>query len=197
MSNRADDVRAAYPLFQAEGGGATPTSALSFTLCEIEPAKARELNRLWHSMLPDFPMPSFFASARTVCYGADFDGNWYAVAIWTAPVAANRMKNAEGFLELRRFAIAPDAPKNTASRLLRIMASLVKKKFPSVTRLISYQAVSVHEGTIYKAAGWTPTLKSKFTKWKTRTAGKKKARGRRNAPQTESDKVRWEKELHQ
>jgi hypothetical protein len=87
-------------------------------------------------------------------------------------------------LELRRFAISPDAPKNTASRLLKLMRKEIKLKFPLVTKLISYQSVDHHLGTIYKASGWVKGATSKSTVWH---KGKKRAER-----QIKSDKIRWE-----
>jgi len=57
-------------------------------------------------------------------------------------------------LELQRFAIAPDALRNTASRMLAWMARDLRRRFPEVDRLITYQDRGSHAGTIYRAAGW-------------------------------------------
>jgi hypothetical protein len=70
------------------------------------------------------------------------------------------------WIELNRLAIAPDAPKNTATRMLAWMAKDIRKRFPEVTRLISYQDIEAHAGTIYQAAGWTQTRISDTPRWK-------------------------------
>jgi len=88
-------------------------------------------------------------------------------------------------LELRRMAISEDAPKNTASRMIGIMRRIIKKEFPHITLLLSYQDTDVHEGTIYKASGWYPASKSKGTSWTNNVR-------QRNKEQSLSDKVRWE-----
>ena len=187
--NRAGDVRAAYPLLHAEGGGSTPTSALDLRVYEIPTRTAQDLNRMWHSVLPITTFSSLKRSRYAVSFGAEFDNVFYAVGIWTHPIAANRLKDADKAMELRRFAIAPDAPRFTASRMLRVMEILIRRKFPDVRRLLSYQAVVHHDGIIYRAAGWSPVAKSKFMEWKER----------KNRPvhyqQTVSDKVRWERML--
>jgi len=88
-------------------------------------------------------------------------------------------------LELRRLALSERCPKNTASRVIAIMVKLIRKKFPEINRLISYQDCSEHTGTIYKASGWTPTNKTKLLDWTTNK--------RKRAPlQSKSDKIRWE-----
>ena len=95
------------------------------------------------------------------------------------------MLNNRGMYELRRLAIAPDAPKNTASRMLRIMARMIAKKRPNTKTLISYQDTEVHTGGIYKAAGWSPVVKGKVSEkgWNTRSP---------HAMQSVADKIRWE-----
>jgi hypothetical protein len=115
---------------------------------------AQELNYKWHSMLPRTDLGNLLAGTTTVAYGAEHDGGWYAVAIWTQPIIASQCDGHT--IELRRLAINRSAPKNTASRMLRVMRLLLRKQFPQITRLISYLAVDVHAGTIYKAAGWSP-----------------------------------------
>ena len=92
------------------------------------------------------------------------------------------------WLELRRLAISPDAPKFTATWIIAKMVKDIKKQFPDVTRLVSYQDTEVHTGTIYKAANWKLDSVSKLQDWST---GKRK----RNALQSKSDKIRWIYEL--
>ncbi len=181
MTNRADGVRVAYPLFQAEGGGSTPTSALQLRVGEIQFSLAKKLNRLWHSRLPLLTSPQC-----RVSYAAEFDGIYYVAAVWSRPMA---MANPQyEWLELQRYAIAPDAPKNTASRVLSVMTRLIRTRFPEITRLISYQDTESHSGSIYKAAGWTPTLGTKFTDW----TNSKRVRA---VAQSTAPKQRWEKTI--
>lgn len=185
METRADGVRVAYPLFQAEGDGSTPISALQLRIEGIGYRDAKALNRLWHSRLPMIRTPTAMMATGSRCYGAEFGGLWYAVAIWMNPLA--RMLPSDGsWLELRRMAVAPDAPPNTASRMLGIMARIIHKECPAVTRLISYQDTAVHTGGIYKAAGWTATRLSEGGEWN---------RPSRYTPAVQSGapKQRWEK----
>lgn len=189
MTNRADGVRVAHPLFHEEGSGSIPTSALQLRLSVIDFADAKTLNRLWHSRLPRMGTGAI-DSMPFLCFGAEFDGLWYATAIWSNPVA--RWLPQKRWLELRRLAIAPDAPRNTASRMLRIMALLVHQKRPEVVRLISYQDTKAHSGCIYRAAGWTATnVKSSRKRWKWGCKSRP-----RPAAQSEAPKRRWEKVMH-
>lgn len=180
--SRAEGVRVAYPLYQAGGGCSTPTSALQLWVDYIDARDAKALNRLWHSRLPKLTSPT---ALMRPCFGAEHGGLWYAVAIWSYPIA--RLLPQDGsWLELRRLAVAPDAPRNTASRMLAVMARLIARAEPSVRRLVSYQDTAVHTGAIYRAAGWTPGRVSEGGEW---------ARPSRccNKAQAPSKKVRWEK----
>lgn len=187
MNDRAEGVRVAHPLFsQAGGDGSQPISALQLRVESIGFADAKSLNRLWHSRLPRMGT-GFVRNQPFLCFGAEFGGLWYAAAIWSNPVARNLPQRE--WLELRRLAVAPDAPRNTASRMLRVMALLVRKARPWVTTLVSYHDTAVHTGGIYRAAGWTPTTVNDDGNWD------RPGRSRPRA-QSEEPKQRWEKVLH-
>jgi hypothetical protein len=151
---------------------------------------ACDLNARWHSRLPKVVAGNIYRNRHYVCYAAEYEGNYWAVAIWSSPVAANRFKNGNNILELRRLAISQDAPFNTATRMLKVMRLDIVKRFPNVTRLISYQDTEVHQGTIYKAAGWQSTAVSEGISWS--ATGRK-----RNVDQTTAKKVRWDFLLRQ
>jgi hypothetical protein len=203
--SRADSIRVMHPLFQVGQGGSIPTSALQLRIEESPLQHAAELNKLWHSALPDLFLPT--CNRDVVSFVGTFDGRAFATAIWSGPVSNHH--NDGITVELRRFAIAPDAPKFTASRMLGIMARLIAKRMPHIRRLISYQATAVHAGTIYKAAGWTAAHLSKNPKWGTRKRRAPRSAAQRavavdglvptactrRPPQIQSDKVRWEKQI--
>ena len=95
-------------------------------------------------------------------------------------------------------AIAPDAPKNTASRMLAIMARLIKRKFPNVVMLISYQDTEVHTGTIYKAAGWVQGSFHHGGSWyrpNSVNLSNQRPRGRPDLNKAIGPKIRWQKEI--
>ena len=182
--NCGDSIMIVHPLFQEEGDGLNPISPLQLEVGEIGVDMAMLLNSEWHSVLPKTQKGNLLRNRRSVFYAAHYSNKYYAVAIWTTPVAANRIENGFHWLELRRLAISDTAPKNTATRLLKVMRILIKKKYPELVGLLSYQAIDHHNGTIYKAAGWENSAKSKSVEWH---KGKK-----RNKQQTSSDKIRWE-----
>jgi len=186
-NNCGDSVRQAYPLFQEEGGGCRPTSPLQFNIGEIGAIKACQLNSIWHSRLPRIEVGNVVRNPYYICFAAEYGGEYYAVGIWSSPVALNRF-NCKNILELRRFAICPDAPKNTASRMLRIMIHKIRRKFPQIEQLISYQDSEVHKGTIYKASGWIIKGISKYREWDSQ-------KRKRNDSQSTADKVVWIKEV--
>ncbi len=160
-----------------------PISALSLTVERIPVEMACDLNRRWHSRLPKIEKSNVVRNADYVCYGAMCGGIAYAAAIWSSPVA--RLLNDGRTLELRRLAIAADAPRNTASRMLGVMRRLISREVPHIERLVSYQDTKVHTGGIYRASGWQATRTAKGQEW-----------GRpsrpRDAVQSAAPKVRWE-----
>jgi len=180
---RGDEARVACPLFQEEYGGSTPTSPLQLHFSGISEGVFKDMNAAWHSRLPKVGNSHFRA-----CYGAEFGNKFYAVAAWSNPVA--RLLPQQTWLELRRFAIAPDAPKFTASRMLSWMRKDIRKRFPAVERLISYQDLDAHEGTIYKASGWlhAENYKPRARGWI--GWGNRPRKGRTN--QAVAPRMRWE-----
>jgi hypothetical protein len=179
---RGDGVRAAHPLYQEEGDGSLPISPLQFQLVKVPFETAKALNSLWHSRLPLYREPP----CGQLCWAAEFGGVYYAVAIWTHPIA--RCLPQYTWLELRRLAIAADAPKNTATRMLGVMARLIRRERPEIERLISYQDMEVHNGAIYAAAGWTRTAIATSNRWD--MPGRQRQR-----EQSSANKQRWENVL--
>jgi hypothetical protein len=162
---------------------------LQFEVCDK--ALAVHLCRAWHSRLPNTQM-----SPWQFAFRAHRNGVTYAVALWNNPSA--RMLPSH-WLELRRMACAPDAPFNTASAFLGWMARYFAKEHPLRERMISYQDTAVHQGTIYKAAGWEATYTSKpriRDRSKLRAGTDRLYRSNINGVAVDaSSKVRWEKVL--
>ena len=191
MESRADSVEVAQETHQSRSGGSNPTSALSIVVKPISFQEAVKYNEQWHSRLPllktgfikNMPFPSFAGYLNDECV---------AVAIWSNPVSAALPQHE--WLELRRFAISPNAPKNTASRMLSVMVRLLKRSRPKVVKFISYQDMEVHTGAIYKAAGWTATNVHKGGSWSRPNAKNKngKPRTRPDLNKATGPKQRWE-----
>jgi len=145
---------------------------------------ACRLNAAWHSRLPYIHWSNVVRNRRYVCYAVSYNCQDFAVGIWSAPLAANRLTDGHLLLELRRLAVCSQAPSNTASWMIGQMIRAIRVKFPEVIKLISYQDVEVHKGTIYKASNWFIEANVTLTKWTTKSR-------KRNLEQTTSPKIRW------
>lgn len=163
----------------------TSPKQLTVTICNVH--LACDLNGQWHSRLPQIHWSNVTRNSDYVCFKAEYDDYIYAVAIWSSPVAANRMKNSKAILELRRLAITEDAPKFTATFMLGKMEKWIKRNLKHIELLISYQDQEVHTGTIYKAANWQSTTTNKVWDWS-------KSRKRAKA-QAQSFKTKWERRI--
>ena len=189
---RVGSAVVARPLFQEERSGSTPTSTLQLRIEEIDMRKAQDLNRQWHSMLPRTDLGNLLCGRTSVAYVAEFDGRQFAVGIWSQPIIRAICDGRT--IELRRLAICDDAPKNTASRMLAVMSRLVRRKWPHLAKAVSYLAVDVHVGTIYKAAGWRPV--GEIVSARPQRFSNVNRNTRATAPlQTTSRKQRWELDL--
>ena len=179
-----ESTRVVRPLFPVEGQGSSPMSPLHLKVIRIPKKTFEKLNVLWHSRLP---RPGGFY-VNGIFFGAEYNNYLFCVAGWSNPI--NIHFNGMDTLELRRFAISPEAPKNTASRVLAIMSILIKKEFPDIWKFISYQDTEVHSGTIYKATGWNAVNISKPGKstWLNHPRPC-------SALQTTAPKIRWEKQI--
>lgn len=173
------DVSLIAPLFANTPMDVVASPKL-FTVTVISSNLAVRLNQQWHSRLP------LFGGIPSANYALEYHDHYYGVAIWSPPIA--RMLPHKEWLELRRMALSPECPHNTATWFLARMERLLIVKFPEVNKLISYQDTEAHHGTIYKAANWVAANRSSGGEWNVPS--------RRALPQqTAADKVRWEKDL--
>lgn len=165
-----------------------PASPRGFSIRSIGAPDACKLNAAWHSRFPKIDWSNVVRNRYYACYVLEAAGVAYGVAIWSSPIAANRLKDGQRLLELRRLALAPECPKNTATWMLARMQEDITQRFPEVIRLISYQDTAVHFGTIYKAANWTmANVQEEEVKWD----GPRK----RNQEQSTAPKARWEMQI--
>jgi hypothetical protein len=166
-----------------------PLSPKDFEFKVIRAQTACNLNQQWHSRLPVIDWSNVVRNTHYVCFGALYESEFYASAIWSSPVAQNRFKHGKQMLELRRLAISPEAPRNTATRMLGYMRKHISILFPDIALLISYQDTEVHLGTIYKADNWSSVHESPGIAWNTESR-------QRNVEQSLAPKIRWEYRLH-
>jgi len=180
-----EHIRDAFPLFRSQMSDEKPTSPTSMIVLPCKVQKACQLNQIWHSRFPLIDWSNVVRNRDYACFLAEHNGIAYAVAIWSSPVAANRLNDGEFILELRRMAICNESPKNTASWMIAKMIKIIKKQMPHIKKLISYQDTESHFGTIYKASNWKPVETGKAISWTTKTR-------ERNKEQSMSVKIRWE-----
>lgn len=149
-ASSVDPGRSLNPLWQQ------PVTAETVKDLVCEPCAvhvARSLNATWHSRLPRTQVGPW-----QYAFAAHCDGYVYAVALWHNPSARGLPSH---WLELRRLAVAPDAPHCTASWMLARMRRWFQANAPERERLLSYQDEAVHTGTIYRAAGWKAAYHAK------------------------------------
>lgn len=178
------------PLFHPEAQAPEKATMLVVERCPTE--FARGAIRQWHSRLPKTQVGpwkiAFAAHYQYTCFGA---------ALWHNPSARTLPGD---WLELRRLAVAPDAPHCTASRMLGQMVKWIRRNMPNVPTLLSYQDCDVHTGTIYRAAGWYPAHESKRRvrdRSKPRVGTRRDYRSNLNGVTTDSaPKIRWQLQLH-
>jgi hypothetical protein len=147
--NRADDVRAAYPLFQGERGGSTPTSAL-FRIREISHKLAKEWVETWHYSKR---MPT----GKNLCYGLFVNGSLYAVIVYgigVNPYQASSL-GVKSVLEIKRMCRSEPRLAYPLSRFIAISLRFVLKIFPAECIVAFADPQHGHEGTVYKASGFT------------------------------------------
>lgn len=156
---------------------------LSCVECSVDTAMYWNLQ--WHSRLPITNKGNMLRNRHAIFFAAVYELSYFAVAMWTTPVAANRIINGFDMLELRRLAVAPDAPRYTATWMLGKMVKHIKKVKPEIIKLISYQDIDVHTGTIYKAANWILEASTDYMPWST------EERQRKSIVQSKAAKNRW------
>ena len=178
-------------LFESPHSSEPPTSPRQFKFIEIPMREACSLNKKWHSMLPRTDLGNMLCGNTSAAYAAVYDCRYYAVAMFSQPIIRAIAKDGVT-IELRRLAICDEAPRNTATRMLSSCCKMVKLKYPQMKRAVSYLAVDVHCGTIYKAANWQPVGDISDA----RPQRMQGDHGRATGPlQTKSRKQRWEKKL--
>jgi len=143
------------------------TRASEMVVAECQKMEAVAFVRAHHSRLPNVQKgPWMYAFTAEHPETRQI----YAAALWNNP-SARTLPNS--WLELRRMAVANDAPHCTASAFLAAMTKQLRAF--GHNHFISYQDLEVHTGTIYKAAGWVIEYTSKP---RVRQRGYSEARGR-------------------
>ena len=154
MTTRADSSTLELPLFQAEDGGSTPTSALQLRFMVIQPNTAAIAYQRWHYL-------GETAFLSTVNFGAYWEQVLEGAISYGSPNATELdgcfdRHSQNGWWEIKRLALSPKCPKNSESRFIAVTMKLLRK-MATVRGVVTYADDGVgHVGTIYKAAGFVP-----------------------------------------
>lgn len=183
-----NDLTDTMPLFRAFIESVPLISPKQLEIRECKVQYACELNALWHSRFPKIDWSNVVRNQDYICFAAYHQGIAVAAAIWSSPIAANRMSEGKTALELRRMAISESCPKNTASFMLKKMRKAIQVQMPHISLLVSYQDTDVHCGTIYKASGWVAAATAQGQSWTNDSRN-------RNKEQSLAPKTRWEYRL--
>lgn len=151
--------------FQSLGGGPIPTftlQSLRVDPCEIADIQP-VIERVHYSH-------SIFGVTVTRCYAVRVGAEIVGGAVFGLPAGAGvaRKYGAEGLVELRRFVLTDECPRNAESRVLAVMLRDLKRS--GLRRVLSYaDPAHGHRGVIYSALGFTyrgTTSKRKHVMWK-------------------------------
>jgi hypothetical protein len=174
---------------QFAGGGAIPTSTLHIRTIP------------WHAAISFCREHHYLRNRTPVCgvhfsfgvfTGTELEDRLIGVLLYMRPAGANRMKDGDVLLELRRMVILDCTTKNAESRVLAVTVRKLRALAPWCKAVIAYSDVEGmgHKGTIYKAAGWSLDGVAGGQTWKGRADGKD---GRDRGSLTQ--KLRWRKTL--
>ena len=181
MSHRAGGVVVAHPLFQAGGGGSTPTPALRFE--RIGLSLANELLVMNHYLGK--------SGQSSVCFGGFIGDALVCCQVWRHPAA--RMLPQDGsWLELCRWCMTSHAGKNAGSRMMGWVVRQIRREFTDVKTLVSYSDPGHgHRGSIYKASGWLNRPTHHEERFKANGVGYPSGHGSWNKETVQGPKQRW------
>ena len=147
-----DSVAVARPEHHRAGGGSSPTSTLQAMRVELIPHSIAK-NILRHHYLGTLP------GATKLCFGVFLHSHMEgAVTLGAGPLNGHRVvehATPDEYLCLTRLWLSDRLPKNSESRVLGVVARLLRQN-THTKFLVSYaDPAHGHRGTVYQAAGWT------------------------------------------
>ncbi len=151
MSNCGESIRVVHPLFQEEGGGSTPTSPLHFEIRSISNSAAEQWVKKWH-------YSARIPTGKNISYCLYADHSPYAVIVYGIGVNPYQAKflGVSNVLEIKRMCRSePRLDGFPLSKFISITSKMVKKQFNYDCLVAFADPEHGHEGTVYKAAGFT------------------------------------------
>ena len=142
--------RAEQGAFQFKDGGANPTSPLYFYITDLKHKQTKAFVEKWH-------YSHRIPTGKNICFGLWAGEEVYAVIVYGIGVNPYQAKflNVESVVEIKRMCRSEPKQNYELSRFIRISLKMARK-------IIEFQAVVAfadpehgHEGTVYKAAGFT------------------------------------------
>lgn len=146
---RAEGDPVAHPLFQAGGGGSTPTSAL-FHITPISHGMAKSWVERWHYSKR---MPT----GKNLCYGLWSGPMLYAVIIYGIGVNPFQAKflGVSRVLEIKRMCRVEPRQEYPLSRFIALTMKMAVRRHPCDCVVAFADPDQDHKGTVYKASGFT------------------------------------------
>ncbi|HAA50399.1 MAG TPA: hypothetical protein DCE43_11815 [Planctomycetaceae bacterium] len=150
MKPRGGSSKPEQGTFQFQDGGFNPTSPLHFFIAPIHHAGAREFVERWH-------YSHRIPTGKNICFGLWSASELYAVIVYGIGVNPYQAKflGVESVIEIKRMCRSEPKQAYELSRLIRLSLKMAKN-------LMGFDAVVAfadpeqgHEGTVYKAAGFT------------------------------------------
>jgi hypothetical protein len=137
-------------IFQFQDGGANPTFPLHFYIAPIQHKLAKAFVENWH-------YSHRIPTGKNICFGLFDNDELYAVIVYGIGVNPYQAKflNVESVIEIKRMCRSEPKKPYELSRFIRLSLKMARK-------LMEFQAVVAfadpeqdHEGTVYKATGFT------------------------------------------
>ena len=150
MTHREDDVVDAYPLFRGVDGGSIPTSSLTFHIDPVGHKTAKAFVEKWH-------YSHRIPTGKNIIYGLNTENGLYAVIMYGIGVNPYQAKflGVERVVEIKRMARTEPRLSYPLSRFIAITSKMVAKEFPYDCIVAFADPEQGHEGTVYKASGFT------------------------------------------
>lgn len=145
-----DSLMAEQGSFQFPDGGSSPTSTLQFTISPLPHGPAKDFIEFWHY---SHRMPT----GKNICFGL-WMGHWlYAVIVYGVgvnPYQASYL-GVNKVIEIKRMCRREPKESYELSRFIRLTVKMVRKITPFDAVVAFADQEQGHEGTVYKASGFT------------------------------------------
>lgn len=138
------------PPNQSGIGGSIPTSPLQFNIAPLAHRTAKAFVETWHY---SHRMPT----GKNIPLGVSDKDGLYAVIVYgigVNPYQA-RFLGVSSVLEIKRMCRREPKESYELSRFIRLTAKMVRKEFPFDAIVAFADPEQGHEGTVYRAAGFT------------------------------------------